>query len=147
MRYCNANEPNATREIIRPRPPFLDLYTLAYSKFLSHDVYKDLTALSFMSAMAASRVITHKALTHEGTHQGFKSPADFVVVGVVLALVTFVALVFGFTLLALVFPVIAIYQALRYRNMDPEFYVTYLTSLTIAFVAAGIFFVSNELMK
>jgi len=126
--------------------PWLDPYTLIYSWFVPLDVYKDLTALSFMSAIAASRVIIHKVVFDKKTRaSGLK--LFFVGVALILTLTTLVAFFFAFTLLALVFPFVAIVNWIRYRHLDPEFYTTYLISLTIALVAAGAFYVTNELIK
>ena len=128
--------------------PWLDLYTLVYSKVISHDIYKDLTALSFMSAMALNRVITQKFLTEEIPRQGgVESAGDCVMVGVFLVILFFVCFVLGLTLLAVVIPFTNLYNAIRARKSSEDIYVMYLTSLVIAFVAAGVLFAINELIK
>jgi hypothetical protein len=115
--------------------PWLDLYALLYASFMSREVYKDLAALSCVSAIALYRVVIRNNLDLEQL-------ASSVVVAIIFS-VGFS--IFAFTLIPLISPLVVLRNMTAYKDNSER--VEYLASLAVAAVAAVGFYVTNALLK
>jgi hypothetical protein len=115
--------------------PWFDFYALIYSAFMSRDVYKDLTALSLVSAIALYRVVMRNNLS-----------LDELVSATIVALVFFVVFaVLALTLIPLIFPLGVLLNMTRYKDNTERW--EYLISLALAAVAVAVFYITNAIIK
>jgi hypothetical protein len=113
--------------------PWLDIYALLYSSFMSPEVYKDLTALSLIFTTAFLRVAMDRPKLRSLDFGYFMG----------LLIITFYVVGCALTLIGLANPIIFI-------TRDPEtkkVYKNYIISLVIALIAATAFYATNELIK
>jgi len=115
--------------------PWFDFYALIYSGLMSREVYKDLTALSLVSAVALYRVVMRNNLSFDDLGTATIVAAIFLVLFVVLAL----------TLVPLIFPLGVLFNMTR--NKDNAERLEYLTSLALAATAVAVFYVTNAIIK
>jgi hypothetical protein len=115
--------------------PWFDFYALIYSSLMSHEVYKDLTALSFISAIALYRVVMRNNLSFD----------DLVSVTIVAIIFLVLFVVLALTLIPLIFPLGVLFNMTRYKDNSER--LEYLTSLALAAIAVAVFYVTNAIIK
>jgi hypothetical protein len=115
--------------------PWLNFYELIYSGFMSRATYKDLAALSCVSAIALYRVVIRNNVDWE-------RPAGAIVVAVIFAAGY---AVFAFTLIPLVSPLVVL-RNMTTHDVNSE-RVEYLASLGMAAVATAAFYIANAVIK